>query len=53
MKQLQRIKIWIKLIHPALDKDKLKSEFEKRTRRRDNKIKKLTQKKLFDSFDYI
>jgi hypothetical protein len=53
MKQIDRIKIWIKMAHPALDRERLKKEFEARAKRRDNKIKKRTQKTLFTSFDYL
>lgn len=53
MKQIDRIKIWIKVVHPALNREVLKKELEKRFQRRDNKIKKKTQIKMFDSFDYI
>lgn len=53
MKQIQRIKIWIKIVHPALDRERLKQELDVRLRRKNTKIKKRTQKKLFDSFDYL
>jgi len=53
MKQIDRIKKWIKSSHPALNREKLKKELEVRFRRRDNKIKKKTQKTLFTSFDYL